>query len=101
MDPENKNRLGKFIRPEGDEKNQRRKANEIDVSKPSTLIWLTLCYAFVVFFVIIGVPRPGLPGNPIPVEYLPVAIPFFIIAYVVVIGGFYLRDKHRKNKTKK
>jgi hypothetical protein len=38
----------------------------------------------------------GLHPDPIPPEDLPVAIPIFVLIYLVVFGGFYLRDRYRK-----
>ena len=87
--------LGKFIRPE-DQRAPERNSGEIDVSKPTVLIGITAVYCVMVFFLVIGVPWQGSSPVPIPPEDLPVAIPLFIIAYIVVIGGLYLRDRYRR-----
>jgi hypothetical protein len=93
----NKNIINKFIRLDELENGSYRKKNEIDITKPSVLLLVTICYIFIVFFIIIGVPWRGA-SNPIPVKDFPVAIPFFIILYILVIGAFYIRDKKRKKK---
>ena len=88
--------LGKLIRIDELERKNIRDENYIDLTKPSVLIWITISYIAILFFVIIGVPWMGSDSTPIPPEQLPVAIPIFIFLYVVVIGGFFLRDKLRK-----
>ena len=88
--------LGMFIRTDALRNKSHSKKDELDLTKPSVLIGVTLCYIFIVFFLIIGVPWQGSSPTPIPPEDLPVAIPIFILLYIVVIGGFYLRDKRKK-----
>lgn len=89
---------GKFVRLDESGRRGARWRGELDLTRPAVLIGLTLAYAFIVFFVIIGVPWMGMHPGPIPPEELPVAITFFVLAYIVVIGGFYLRDQRRKRK---
>ena len=98
LNDKQKGLLGKFIRLDESGKLNPRKPGELDLTRPSVLIGLTLAYIVVVFMVIFGVPINGIHSDPIPVEDLPVAIPLFILAYVVVIGGFYLRDRRRKRQ---
>lgn len=87
--------LDKIIRSDGS-RNRRRDENHIDLTKPSVILWLTMIYVVVVSFIVVGVPWMGVRSTPIPPDQLPVAIPVFIVLYVVVIGGFYLRDRFRK-----
>jgi hypothetical protein len=96
MEKNNRKILGKFIRLDKFDKRQNHNENWFDATKPSVLIWLTISYIAIVFFLIIGVPWQGSGPTPIPPEDLPVAIPIFILFYVIVIGGLYLRDKLRK-----
>jgi len=96
LDKKHRNFLGKFIRLEEFDKKQYRNENEFDATKPSVLIGLTIAYIAIVFFLIIGVPWRGSDPTPIPPEHLPVAIPIFVIFYIIIIGGLYLRDKLRK-----
>lgn len=90
--------LGKFIRLDKDAKTRYRKENEFDATKPSVLLVLTISYVAVVFFLIIGIPWQGSEPEPIPPEDLPVAIPVFILLYILIIGGLFLRDKLKKRK---
>ena len=87
--------MGLFIRQENLGKPARQ--NEIDLSNPVALILFTAAYIVVIFFLIIGVPWRG-SSTPIPPEDLGVAIPVFIVLYIFIAGGFYLRDKIRKNR---
>ncbi|NPA25023.1 MAG: hypothetical protein GXO34_04265 [Deltaproteobacteria bacterium] len=86
----------KFIRPGESGRRGDRWRGDLDLTRPVVLLGLTLAYAFIVFFLVIGVPWMGMRPGPIPPEDLPVAITFFVLAYIVVIGGFYLRDRRRK-----
>jgi len=67
-----------------------------DATKLSFQIFTTIAYLIVVFFIIIGVPWPNSEQTPIPPEDLSYAIPVFILFYIILIGGLYLRDKLRK-----
>ncbi len=97
LNKKQKDFLGKIIRlKELKKKRPRKDQNIIDPTNPGTLLLITIAYAVAVFFIIIGVPWHGSESTPIPPEDLPVAIPLFIILYVVVIGGLYLYDKVRK-----
>ncbi|MEE4241793.1 MAG: hypothetical protein V2I36_10005 [Desulfopila sp.] len=96
MNKKNKKFLGKFVDLKKFENKQYRKENEFDATKPSVLLWLTICYVLIVCFLIIGIPWQGVGPTPIPSEDLPIAIPIFIILYIVVIGGLYLRDRFKK-----
>ena len=95
LDKKHQKLLGKFIRLDQSAKNRYRKENEFDATKPSVLICLTVSYVAIVFFLIIGVPWQGYERTPIPPEDLPVAIPIFILLYIIIVGGLYLRDKLR------
>ena len=86
---------GLFIRL--DKLGKTKKQNEIDLSNPATLIWLTVGFVVVVFFLIIGVPWHGY-SNPIPPEDLDVVIPVLVVLYILIVGGFYFRDKKRKKR---
>lgn len=88
--------LGKLVRFDEIHGRRKRDENYIDLTRPSVLLLLTIIYVVIVGFLVLGAPWPGLEMEPIPPEQLPVAIPGFIALYVVVIGGFYLRDKFRK-----
>ncbi|MEW6664381.1 MAG: hypothetical protein AB1512_04065 [Thermodesulfobacteriota bacterium] len=75
---------------------ERKGRSRYDATRPSFLIFTAIAYAAAVFFIIIGVPLRGVSTKPIPQEDLPYAIPIFILVYVVIVGGLYLRDRLRK-----
>jgi len=87
---------GQFIRFDESGKRSNINREELDLSKPSVFIGLTVAYVVIVVCLILGVPWMGLHPDPIPPEDLPVAIPIFVLIYLVVFGGFYLRDRYRK-----
>jgi len=84
--------LGKFIRLDEGAKKRYRNENEFDATKPSVLIVLTISYVAAVFCLVIGVPWQGSARTPIPPEDLPVAIPVFIVFYVLLVGGLAVWD---------
>lgn len=96
LNDKNRKILGKFIRLDKLDNKQYRKENEFDATKPSVLISLTVAYIAIVVFLVLGVPWMGVDREPIPPEDLPVAIPIFILFYLLIIGGLYVRDRLKK-----
>lgn len=88
--------LGLFIKLDEWEKIKLQKSSGYDATNPFFLFIVTIAYIAIVIFIIIGVPMNGMEPEPIPAEDLPVAIPIFIVIYIVVVGGLYLLDKYRK-----
>ncbi len=95
-DKRHKKILGKLIRQKEFNNKRTGNENEFDATKPSVLIWITIAYIAIVFFLIIGVPWRGSDPAPILPEDLPVAISVFVLLYIVIVGGLYLRDKLKK-----
>jgi len=88
--------LGKLVRMDDYKNKSYRNQNSFDATKPSVLIVLTLAYIAIAFCLIVGIPWQGHKPDPIPPEDLPVAIPIFVVIYIVLIGGLYLRDRLKK-----
>lgn len=90
--------LGKFIDFDKWEKVNHQGRSGYDATKPSFLIIVTIAYVAIVFFITLGIPMHGIEPEPIPAADLPYAMPIFIVIYVVVVGGLYLRDKYRMKR---
>lgn len=96
-DNKNRNRiLDKLVLPKESRHGKIKNENEFDATRPVVIFWLTIAYIGIVFFLIIGIPLPGLDREPIPAESLPTAITIAVVLYPLIIGGLYLRDKLKK-----